>query len=265
MSQPAIVHPKIEIFLEGLLVIFVSSDNRECKVGLLRETPPHHNLAIKVIKRPAAGGPFEPVCTLGDADLADELRVDVTGTSESGIRRRPSLPPIDRFTGTGNPNAFEWLFHFERDFYHRTIGARRNRFRSLITINNGDIFTQKISENHLQFRQGNSGLFADFGHVAVITGIEISLDTPGSKAVFLNGRQVVFQTEPNTSYQINVDRGDDGTHVPGSDGDFYFTAMGPGLSPHEHLHFRSYPAPNPSLPNTPDACCLNGGSDGPLT
>ncbi len=259
------VNPKIEIFIEGLVVIFVSRDNSECKLGLLRQAPPHHKLEIVVQKRPATGGPFEPVATLDHASLKNDLLLDVSGTSQTGIRKEPSVPPIDRFAGTGNIEAFEWIFHFERDFYKREIGARRSEFRSLMTVNNGRIFTKKISNNHLLYRQGTTGPATDFGRVAVITGIEIILDTPQSKARFTNGRDVVFDTEPNTSYQINVDRGDDETHPPtGSDGDFYFRAMGATLSPGDELHFGSFPPMDPDLPNTPDASCLNGGSDGPI-
>ncbi len=254
----------IKLFLEGLLVIFVSSDYTECTIGLLGDVPPHHNLKIEIIKS-ANGGTYQPVTTLQDNDLTDQLRLEVSNTSTSGIRKREPNEQINRITGQGSFESFNWVFEFERDFYVNPIGARKGGFRSLITLNNGELFTQLISQNKLQFRQGTTGAWRDFGHVAVVTGVEITLDDPQSSAVFTNGGTLVFQSEPQTDYQINIDRGDDGTHtVMGSDADYYFTAVGPSLTPDQRLHFRSFPPLDPSLPVSPDAACLNATGQGPI-
>lgn len=258
----------IEFTLKGLLAIFVNPDNKECTVGLLRETPPHHEFKISVSKS-VAGGEYEPFAEIKRGDIQNLLRLDVKNTSKTGISRRKDTTPIDRINGAmgGNNDSFLWVADFERDFYHKPVGARKAGFISILTLNNGELLTRELSTNKLLTRKEGAVESEEFGFVACETGIDIILDQPTSSAVFTNGGKEIFRADSESSYKVFIDRGPLPTHdhPNRNDADFYYTALGHLIPDPEKIFFSSTPPPvltGPQPPATPDAACFNGGGGG---
>ena len=259
----------IEVTLKGLLVIYVSADELTCTVGFLDKTPPHHGFKISVLKGDAAGtaGSFQLFTEIDAPDISHDLTIEVKNTSTSGISRRDKgvHARIARASGPagGNDESFLWVLDFKRDLYHKPIGTNLNGFKSLLTVNNGELLTRKISENKLFTIVNHTGPAQEFGFVAVESGIDIVLDQPQSTAVFKNGGRPVFVADSQSSFKVIFDRGIPliHHHAVGNDGDFYYTAIGHLIPGPEKKFFSSYPtlAPGPGLLVTPDAACFNGG------
>lgn len=259
----------IELTLRGLLVIYVSRDKKKCTVGFLDKAPPHHGFKISVFKGDAAGttGSFQLFTEIDAPDISRELTIDVKDTSKIGISRRDQgvHARIARASGAagGNEESFLWVLDFEGDLYHKPVGTNLAGFISLLTVNNGELLTRKISENKLFTIVNHIGPAQEFGFVAVESGIDIVLDQPQSTAVFKNGGTPVFAADSQSSFKVIFDRGIPLTHhhAAGNDGDSYYTAIGHLIPDPEKKFFSSYPtlAPGPGLLVTPDAACFNGG------
>lgn len=260
--SPLNAQSTIQLTLRGLLAIF--ADDKECTVGLLRKTPPHHELKITVNKA-VAGGSYKPFLEIKQADIKSELKLEVK--NKTGIYRRKENAPIDRNSGPTleNNDSFRWVVDFEKDIYSKPIGAKKAGFISILTLNNGELLARQISLNKLLTRKGHAGPWEEFGFVACETGIDIVLDQPNSSVVFTNGGKVVFESDPQSSYQIFIDRGPAPAHhhPSGNDADFYYTAIGHLIPNGDKKFFSSTPLPNGvPLPVTPDAVCFNGGGGG---
>jgi hypothetical protein len=265
-SQPDFQPSTITLVLKGLMVLFTNKPN-EIKIGLLRQVPVWHNKKIEVLTR-GASGEFEPVLTLEDGNADGMFDLAVTDTS-IGISKHQPNEQIDRFVGPQSASlkdeSFNWLIDFEREFYPPPpppIGANKNEFCSFITLNSGEIFTIKVSDNHLQYRRINSPFWIHFGKVAVILGIRITLNTPESRAVLTKAGRPIFDFEAGTEYHVSIERTETSHDVGiGHDADYYFTAIGTLLEPTQHLLFRSFPPlviTSSDPPNTPDAACPQG-------
>lgn len=251
---------KITLALKGLMVLFTNKPN-ECTIGLLDQTPDWHNKKIEI--QQFIDGEYKPQRTYVNGAVTGTFKLEVVNTIDTGFRQRFPDERIDRFEGPSSAEQNEtirWLIDFERDFFPPPpIGARKEGFASFVVVDNGEIFTQKISTNHLQYKRGNSDLWVHFGRVAVELGIDISLDRPESKAFFQKDGQTLFEFVPGPNYQVVIERTET-SHPPnlGSDADYYFTAIGTQLRPEEQLSFRSFPPlkkKGGGPPSTPDAAC----------
>jgi len=259
----------IEVTLKGLLVIYVSADEMKCTVGFLDKTPPHHGFKISVLKGDAAGTPgsFRLFAEIDAPDISPDLKIEVKDTSKSGISRRDKgvHARIARASGAagGNEESFLWVLDFEKDLYHKPVGTDLKGFRSLLTVDNGELLTRKISKNKLFTIVNHIGPAQEFGFVAVESGIDIVLDQPQSTAAFKNGGTPVFVADSQSSFKVIFDRGIPLTHhhAAGNDGDSYYTAIGHLIPDPEKKFFSSHPPlkANPRLLVTPDAACFNGG------
>ena len=189
MSAPSNTGPSIEVSIEGIITLLFERDERgqvvACLVGVVRDVP-EHVFEVKGRKFDQAGNPtdfaFNPV--------ASQLRLEVHGTTQTGIRFAGDGAAIDRVCGTGDPRSFSWVLDFEGEELHgREIGADGNLFRSILRINNGELFTNMLSVNHLLARAAgapNEPLTL-VGRVATQVGVAINLDRPESVAQFSNG------------------------------------------------------------------------------
>lgn len=249
---------KITVALEGLMVLFTNKSS-ECMIDLLRDAPAH-NLSIVILEKESEGGEFKEKDRFINREAEGSFDLDVQNNPNPGIRKRDESKIIDRFKDSDS-KCFNWLIDFEKDFFTPPIGARRDGFISFIKVNDGEIFTQLVSENHLQYRRANSDQWVHFGRVAVEMGIEIKLDTPQSRAVFtkIGGRSC--ELVRGKEYIIRIERKDTTAPVTGSDAELYFKAIGSLLGPEQPMYFRSFPPlvqANAEPPNTPDATCPQG-------
>jgi len=279
--MPGTNQPNIMITLEGLQMVFVDPKNEKCTVGVLGDVPAGHPFKIRVRKRDDAGN-WQPFGNeLKGDEIKPDLEIDVRNTSTSGITRRKMDAVIDRASGPSAPpdpdnhDSFKWVVDFEKEIYKKPINrdAMTQGFVSRITLNNGELLARHLSKNKLEIKRGVNGSFEEFGTVATQTGIDIVLDQPNSTAVFKNGDDVIFTADPNSSYEIFVDRAC-APVAGGSDADAYHSLYDQRLTPEERIFFRSTEMPPdeteasevgvPSPPNTPDASCLgaSGGSGG---
>src|SRR2546423_3149368 len=162
----------ITLFLKGLLGIFVNEDKTLCKVGVLEDPPPGHELIVRVRKGPAGTDPTkmpQEVVTLTKPNIQDELRLDVQNTSQAKITFRNPDAVIDRQTDPDpetNIESFNWVVNLENDeLYGESIGARSDGFLPTLTFNSGELFTAAISIDKLFIQRG---IFSceDFGFVA---------------------------------------------------------------------------------------------------
>jgi hypothetical protein len=259
--MPPTPQANVEVTLEGLQMVFVDPKNKQCTVGILRDAPAGHDFLIEIVKKNPAGG-GQVIKTLTGADIKSDLAISVSNTSQTGISHRKMDAKINRLqvpVAGANEDSFLWVVDFERDIYQKPIGAKKDGFTSLLTINHGELLTRFVSKNKLKIKKGVKGRFKVFGHVATQTGIDIVLDQPNSQAVFMNGDETVMTFDKDSSFEIIITRVC-GKQPGGNDADAYYTAIGDLVPDDEKIFFSSTPLPGSAsiVPNTPDASCLGG-------
>lgn len=163
------------------------------------------------------------------------------------------LGPID---GNADADSFRWVLDFESEIYQKPIGAKKKGFASLLNVNAGELLTRSLSTNELIVKRPPDGKEEILGKVATKTGIDIVLDKPQSKAVFKNGNQIIFEADQDSSFLITFERAC-GANVSGTDADSYYTAVGDLVPDQQKIRFSATPL-DPSVPNDPDARCMNG-------
>ena len=193
---PINTQANVAITLNGLQVVFVDPQSKECTVGVLRQAPKAHEFTIKVLKADDAGV-FKDFAELKEADIKNNLQIDVTNTSKTGISRRKMNLKIDRKKGPTfeNRDSFRWVVDFEGELYKKPIGAKKAGFKSLLTLNNGELLARTLSENKLRIKKGPNGSWQVFGKVVTKTGIDIVLNLQNSSAVFKNGGTEIFTAD----------------------------------------------------------------------
>jgi hypothetical protein len=259
---PFNANPNVKLIIDGLVVVFTDPKDEKCSIGVLGDVPEGHTLRIDVLE-PGPDGELEIVKTIDQASVKDRLEIIVSGTSSSGITRRGMDAKIDRKKGAdGNGDSFRWVVDFETDIYQKPIGAKKEGFASILTVNHGELLTDRISKNNLFIHHGSADREGTlFGRVATKTALDIVLDQPNSKAVFKNGEEVVFEADSNSRFQLLINRACSGN--AGNDADAYYNAVGQNLRDEEKIFFSADelppPAPQGGLggPVDPDARCLN--------
>lgn len=255
-ASPADFQPSIEITLTGLLAVFADPLKTPARVGFLKRTHHQHKLELKVTEIDING--TETV--ISPHTLKDPLELRVT--PPQGITLRNEGMAIKRMTRpqAGDPtvDSFAWAVNLEgQDFYRKPIGATKAAFKPFFIFNSGELYTCEISQTILQ-RKDPGSQFEDFGYVAVVIGVHIPLSQAGVKAVLTNGNdpRPVFESKPNTRYEICVDRGP--VHrlrgVVTDAEDYYLDkAIGADLNDGEKIHFQSGTDDNKA---GPEAACF---------
>lgn len=227
----------IRLLLEGLIAIFIKNDQSECTVGILKSPPPDHKLEIDITE--TIGG----MTTKIPISIKDPLDLKVTGTSQTNITLRDVQPsPLDRRDRTKYRGSFSWVVDIENpaEFYKTPIGALKAEFKPLLTFNVGELFTEQVSRNRLQFQPGRYANYQELGFVAVTIGVDIDLDKQGSEAVFTSGGAEVFKSKPNASYLVKITHESTKPHPKIiTDANHYYKAMGLGLPENEKILFMS--------------------------
>lgn len=255
MSGNAFEPNKIAVVLQGLMVLFTKSDT-QCVIGLLRDAPPRHNRKIHILER-SDGGEFKDKKLFENAGAEGTFNLNVQNAVQTKIEKRDAAQKIDRDKDE-RLDSFNWLLDFDRDFPGALpsppVGAKGPGFMSMVTLDNGEIYTRVISENYLQFQPPRSDWWFHVGKVAVEMGIKIQLDSPQSKAVFTKTGEPGIELPAGQEYLIRIERADEDDAATGRDIECYFGAIGtaPGFRP---LSFRSVPPLKSSPPSTPDATC----------
>jgi len=267
--MPSITAANIQIDLEGLQMVFVDENSEKCTVGVLSDTPQGHPFKISVEKQDA-NGKLSPFAELNGADIKNELTLNVSNTSKTGITRRKMEMAIDRLAGETDQNkdSFRWVVDFERELYKKPVSFKKKGFLSFLTVNNGELLARKLSTNQLKTKKGPKGRFKLFGKVATRTGIDVVLDRPESQAVFKNGEDTIFIADNTSTFTILIERVCD-PQPGGSDADAFNTAFDEELDENERIFFSSTPlnarkGPKINILTTPDASCLPG-TGGSLT
>jgi hypothetical protein len=267
--MPSDTDVNIQIDLEGLQMVFVDENSEKCIVGVLSDTPQGHPFKISIQKQDA-NGKLSPFAELNGADIKNELTLNVSNTSTTGITRRKMEMTIDRLAGETpqNEDSFRWVVDFERELYKKPLSFKKDGFLSLLTLNNGELLARKLSTNQLKTKKGRRGRFKLFGKVATRTGIDIVLDRPDSHAVFKNGEDTIFIADNTSTFTILIERVCD-LQPGGNDADAFNTAFDEELDESERIFFSSTPlddkkAPKITIFTTPDASCLPG-TGGSLT
>ncbi len=256
--------PNITVIIAGMIALFFDENDGQvaaCQAGVLRDAPGH--IFEAVITR--MGNPPQ-VTTL--QPIENELRLEVCNTGGTGVSFRNMDAQIDRLSDTesGDPQSFKWALDFEGDeLYGREVGADRSRFRSILSVNGGELFTHVVSTNKLLARSENDppGEFRTIGKVATEIGIEINLDRPESRARFYNGTSQMFEVGPDDHVEIVLKRIRPPVHDHhganhNEDANFYYSAVGMKLGPGEKQLFSSTQLPAGSPPASPEAACLVG-------
>ena len=260
----------IEINFAGIIALLYERDQNgnpiTCVLGVV-EGVPEHKLTIECEK----DGTTIPI----DAQVA-KLQLEVDGTTTNGVRFfRPQL--LDRIAGleagTADPESFSWILDLENELFNKEIGVDPSRFRTVFRINNCEVFTKRVSDNHLLCNSEENPHESPtlIGKVATIVGLRTELDTPGSVARLLDDGNPVVEVNPGEKLKMTVrfecdDQHDNGLR-PGH-ANHYYRALGNKLVYGEKELFSSTrmpPAAVGGTPATPDASCLivGGGKSNP--
>ena len=252
--------PSINIRFGGIIALLYERDQTNnpiaCVLGVV-EGVPDHQLTIKCTKDGAA----IPINA-----QSGNLRLEVEGTTTNGVRFfQEEL--INRVTGEGDPQSFSWILDFENELYQKEIGVEPNRFRTVFRINNGEVFTDTISDNHLLCNSEANPHESPtlIGKVATVVGIRVDLDTDNSVARLLDDGNPIVEVRPGE--ELNMEMFFDCAHVLPENGlrpghaNHYYRALGNRLLFGERQLFSSTRMPQVGVlgPATPDASCLVGG------
>jgi len=263
MSTSAIPAPGVNIIIEGLIVLFFKRNGNQtaaCQMAAVKDAP-GHVFSLVIEKN---GGNINP----GHIPDTADLRLDVQNIP-TGISFKLPNEQIDRLTGSGNPESFNWVLDFEGpDLYKKRIGADRSKLGPFLRIEHGEISTKMVSTNHFLCRRAAQPQWTLVGKVATRIGVRIALDQSGSTAVFVNGGSPVEDTRIGPGEQLDIvmkmfhpeDEAKETPHP--DDANHYHRAIGQLLGEPEKLIFTSIP---PSfykdlpLRISPEASCLIGG------
>jgi len=246
----------VALTMDGLVMAFTDEKNETCSLGILRDAPAGHDMSITISRLNPPEDP-ELLQTIHQAGIENHLEITVSNTSKSGITRRGMDLKIDRLHPvTENQDSFLWVVDFENEIYHEPIGAKKEGFASLLTINHGELLTRNRSKNMLTIKRGLDGAEEVFGFVATKFGIDIVLDRPDSLAVFKNGDRVIFVADAQSNLLLEIKRGC--SVNAGNDADSYYTAVGDNVPDEQKIFFGATEFPEGVMaPNDPDARCPN--------
>ena len=269
----------IEIEIEGIIVLMFERDAQgrptACVLGIV-ENVPGHQLAVKFDKNHTGE------VTVAHAGVR-QLTLTVENTSTTGIRFFKEQV-INRVTGQttnddgdlvpADTQSASWILEFEGELYPPApIGVNPDRFHPIFHINDGEISTLKVSDNHLLTRPENAPSDEPFtlkGRVA--TKVVINSNLSGSTAKLSNDLGNLVEVAQGDSLKITValtcpnctQTGQQTGHANN-----YYRAIGTKLQFGERLLFSSTKMP-PDLgtsgpPIAPEASCLVGqaGSSNP--
>jgi hypothetical protein len=235
MPIPETPRPDIILTFRGMLVLSFGRTGF-CDVGFLLNPPPQHFLSVDVTRSTKNGAP-ELIQQIDGPHIAKQFSLNVTGPHaglsqflQAGFHR-----PSDQ----GDPNDFQWTVDFNNLF--NAIQVDKDAFLSVFSLNDGEFFTERKSEDVLQTGVGVNPSFQDFGRTAVRVAARIVLQQ-GGEAVFNHGGSEVFKAEFGTdlTYGIDMSLSRFGPHpMPARDADAYYTAVGVNISESEKIHFRS--------------------------
>lgn len=246
----------VRLLLRGLVALSGREGQPNGKVGVLRTSPPGHELTIVVRRIPPVGPAPDPVNV---NPIQDTLSLNVV-SAEPNITIR-NRNPVNRLQAPTNQDSFNWFVDLERssELYRFPIGANRSEFRPILTFNSGQLFTfPPLSDNFLLVQRGIFSAYQDFGRVAVTIGVDF---LTAFSAVFRNGATTIFDssTEPGTDYRIEITH-DAEEHPPGpvSDANHYYRALGTGIHPEQRILFMSIPLGEDvgGPPAGPEAACF---------
>lgn len=201
----------IEIRIEGIIVMLFERDPappnsyKACVLGIVAGVP-RHVLEITWNKNNTGDVPINPG--------VPRLNLEVENTSQTGIRLH-NEQLIDRVTGQSDggpadPQSASWILEFEGELYppeHIPIGVDGTKFHPIFRINNGEIFTEHISVNHLLTRSEVANPeepFTLIGRVATVAVIRIDLDQANSKARLSRGATPIVDVVQGDTLKINV-------------------------------------------------------------
>lgn len=257
MSNRTITNSGVDILIEGAFpILFRMQDTQivECLIGAIKNVPEHF---------------FSVVITKNGSDVTagtilSNLRLDVQNTSQTDISLKLPNEPIDRLTGQGDPQSFQWVLDFEGDeVFKGPIGIDKTNLDHILRLDRGEMSTANVSTNHLLKRLPSEPQWTLIGKVATIVRVHIDLDQANSTAQLINGDFPVegTQTTNGELLEIQINNKRDPLHPHGhpNDANNYYLAIGPGLKPEQKLIFISTPlVPVSGVPATPDASCLVG-------
>jgi hypothetical protein len=252
----------ISILIEGIIALLFERNETgqptACVLGVVQGVP-DHVLSIKCNK----DGTDVPI----DTEIS-RLRLEVEGTTENGIRFSPG--DIDRLTGEGSPDSAKWILDFENELYGEPIGVDPTRFRTVFRINNGEIFTDTISKNHLLCNnEANPHESPTFiGKVATKVGIRTDLDANNSVARLFDDTTQIVEVQPdeNLEMEVSLTCPQDLNAIGQRPGhaNHYYRALGNKLVFGEKQLFSSTKMPSANDPVegpvSPEASCLVGQS-----
>lgn len=263
----------IEIEIEGIIVMMFERDAQmrptACVLGVV-DNVPGHQLAITFDKNHTGN---VPVAHAG----VRQLTLTVENTSTTGIRFFKELE-LNRVTGLtvndeGEPvladvRSASWILEFEGQLYPQTrgpIGVNPNRFHPILHINDGEIRTSRVSDNHLLVRPENAPPEEPFTLIGrVATKVKIISNLSGSTARLSNDLGNLVEAAQADTLNITVAltcpscarTGQQTAH-----GNNYYRAIGTNLQFGERLLLSSTKLPPESAANppiAPEASCLIG-------
>lgn len=254
----------VDLIIEGMIALFFEKHGNKtvaCEAGVLMDAPGHDfELRIKV------KGTNPTVLATGPIDPQLWLRVSPNPTITYAEGK------INRDTGEGDRESFEWVVDFEgNEVYGKPIGSRKGGFRSILHINDGRFRTIDRSLNKLILFDTKKGTCQSIGIVATKVGVQIDL-SGGRTAQFFNGTKELFNINENDEIEIQLLRVRQHVHMAHTtqhhgDANYFYSAVGGEVPNDEKKVFSSTPFPPSAVlpPATPEAACVvPTGGKGPI-
>jgi hypothetical protein len=240
----------VTLLLKGLLILFAKEGQEKGKVAILKTFPSGHDLTMTIKREPPLGPQVPNPVELKRGQIKDSLELQITNAAQPKItiRDKTAVDRLQHDMPPTHPQSFRWFVDLERpgETFSSPIGVDKDELGPILKFNSGELYTaEDPNASILRVQRGISldpnSLLKPFGRVALTIGIDFNGVT---KAVFKNGADVIFDsdTERVTKYTINITH-DASSHPPiVTDANYYYTAVGAGISLLRRIFFLSVSA-----------------------
>ena len=209
-GQNANAAPALNLLFDGLFFLCFNKGGKpadkdpadECRVGFLT-TAPQHRITITGRRVGARQPDFE--FALSHAQIRGlQLALDIPGVKSPSVTRKGHDQTFDRMSEDTEPikDYFKWIIDLEnKEMHDKPLKLIDNVLKPVLSIKIGEFYTQELSKVKY-FRTKIDEPDEDFGSVAAVTGVRISMLPEGKAFLKLGSASFPLVAPKDQTYEV---------------------------------------------------------------
>ncbi len=199
------IKPRITLWFEGMMVLFISDRGSHCTLGVLNQIPNHtflieiwetHDFGDRRLKR-----------SLPESEIKKTVSLTVPAAVQGTTLYQG--PSFDRDITSDDPDDFRWVLDLQADVYKEEVKVDKEKFRSLLKVDCGTYFASRVSSDEIYKMElsGNTHDPSLVGKVATAIGgyIYLAATENPRPAIFRNGNEdLSLAFDRGVNYEIRV-------------------------------------------------------------